>query len=57
MASLEREIGKLLKEKGHKIAESRNVGPSKEHFNPRKRKGNPTKSGEIAGKWHKPKLG
>jgi hypothetical protein len=34
---------------------SRTSGPSKEHSNPRKKTGNPTRGGEIFGKWRKPK--
>lgn len=43
--------------KAYMIPESRNVGPNNEHPNPRKRTGNPTKNGQIFGKYHKPKLG
>ena len=36
---------------------SKDVGPNKDFFNPKKRSGNPTKGGEIFGKHRKPKLG
>jgi len=40
-----------------RIPEVRSSGPETRHPNPRKLKGNPVKGSEIAGKWHKPKLG
>jgi hypothetical protein len=38
------------------FGEGRTSGPSKDHPNPRKKSGNPTKSGKVFGNWQ-PKKG